>query len=50
MTTEYVSEYLGILPKNKSEALVSGFGTEQSLQQQSTPACFAGHVCSMVVL
>ena len=43
-------ECLGILPKNQGETLVLGFGLEQRLQQQSTPACFVGHVCSMVVL
>ena len=43
MTTAYVSECLEIIPKNQ-EALVSGFGSEQRLQQQSTPACFVGHV------
>ena len=46
----YVSECLGILPKNHGKALVSGCGSEQSLQQQSIPACFVGPVCSMVVL
>ena len=50
MTTAYVSECLVILPKNWGEALVSGFALEQRLQKQSTPACFVGHVCSMVVL
>ena len=50
VTTAYVSECLEILPKNQREALVSGFESEQRLQQQSTPACFVGHVCSMVVL
>ena len=48
MTTAYVSECFGILPENQGEALLSGFGSEQRLQQQSTPACFDGHVCSMV--
>ena len=39
-----------ILPKqNKWEAIVLGFGSKQPLQQQSTPACFIGPVC-MVVL
>ena len=42
--TAYVLECLGILPKNQGEALVSGFGSEQPLQQQSTPACFVGPV------
>ena len=50
VTIAYVSECLVILPKNQGEASVSGFGSEQRLQQQSTPSCFAGHVCSMVVL
>ena len=45
-----LSECVGILPKNQGEALVSGFGSEQRLQQESTPACFAGQVCIMVVL
>ena len=31
-------------------ALVSGFGSKQPLQQQSTPACFTGPVRSMMVL
>ena len=44
MTTAYVSESSGILPKNQGEALVSQLGSEQRLQQQSTPACFVGHV------
>ena len=34
---------------NKWEAIVLGFGSKQPLQQQSTPACFIGPVC-MVVL
>ena len=46
----YVLECLGILSENQGEALVSGFRSEQSLQQQSTPACFVGPACSMVVL
>ena len=50
VTSAYVSECLGILPKNQGETLVSGFGSEQRLQQQWTPAYFVGHVCSMVVL
>ena len=36
-------ECLGILPKKQGETLVLGFGLEQRLQQQSTPACFVGH-------
>ena len=49
MSTPCVSECLGILPKNQGETLQSGFALEQGLQQQSTPACFLGHVCGMVV-
>ena len=49
MSTVYVPECFGIIPKNQGEVLLSGFGLEQRLQQQSTPACFAGHECSMVV-
>ena len=48
--TAYVLECLRILPKNEGEALVSGFGSEQPLQQQLAPACFVAPVCSMVVL
>ena len=48
--TAYVLEYLGILSNNQGEALVSGFGSERSLQQLSTAACFVRPVCSMVVL
>ena len=48
--TVYVLECLGILPKNQGEALVSGFWSEQPLKQQSTPACFVGIMCSIVVL
>ena len=48
--TAYVSECLGILPKNHGEILVSRCGSEQRLQQQSAPACFVRHVCSMLVL
>ena len=36
--------------KTKWEAIVLGFESKQPLQQQSTPACFTGHKCSMVVL
>ena len=50
VTAAYVSKCLGIVPKNQGEGLVSGFGSEQCLQQESTPACFIGHVCSIVVL
>ena len=43
-------ECLGILLKNQEKTLVSGFGSEQPLQQHSTPSCFVGPVCRMVVL
>ena len=45
-----VLECLGILPKNEGEALVSGFGSEQPLQQQSMHSCFVRLVCSLVFL
>ena len=45
-----ILESLGILPKNQGEGLVSGFGSEQPVKQQSTPASFIGPTCSMVVL
>ena len=44
--TAYVLVYLGILPNNQGEALVS----EQPLQQLSTAAGFVRPVCSRVVL
>ena len=44
--TAYVLVYLGILPNNQGEALVS----ERPLQQLSTAAGFVRPVCSRVVL
>ena len=44
--TAYVLVYLGILPNNQGEALVS----ERPLQQLLTAAGFVRPVCSRVVL